>query len=161
MTGWLPNIWYCNSVFNSPDTDMSITWRWYVYTWHLIPKYLTCYHLTLDPWHLISDTGTSYYHLIPDTWHLIFDTWQLTCYHLLVMLSPDTSTLDLILWHLTDTYTWHLYCIFMIITFTGTWHNYYTVTRHLVLLNSCAPELLYSWTPVKGRLLILYSCWSP
>ena len=43
----------------------------------------------------------------------------------------------------------------MIINFTGTWHDYYIVTRHLVLLNSCAPELLYSWTPVTERLLTL------
>jgi len=45
----------------------------------------------------------------------------------------------------------------MITTFTGTWHNYYTVTRHLVLLNSYALELLYSWTPVIGRLLTFCS----
>jgi len=37
----------------------------------------------------------------------------------------------------------------MIIAFTGTWHDYYTATRHLVLL--------YSWTPETGRLMILYS----
>jgi len=50
-----------------------------------------------------------------------------------------------------------LHCIFVIITFTGTWHDYYIITRLLVLLNSCAPKLLYSWTLVTGRLLTLRS----
>ena len=35
----------------------------------------------------------------------------------------------------------------MIITFTGTWQDYYTVTRPLVLLNSCTPVLLNSCIP--------------
>jgi len=32
----------------------------------------------------------------------------------------------------------------MTITFTGTWHDYYIATGPSVLLNSCAPELLYT-----------------
>ena len=44
----------------------------------------------------------------------------------------------------------------MIITFTRTWHNYYIVTRHLVLLNSCTPELLNSCT--SELLYPLYLC---
>ena len=50
-----------------------------------------------------------------------------------------------------------LHCIFMIITFTGTWHDYYIATEHLVLLNSCAPELLYTLTPETRSLLTLCS----
>jgi len=45
----------------------------------------------------------------------------------------------------------------MIVTFTGTWYDYYIITRHLVLLDFCTPELLCSWTPVIGRLLTLCS----
>ena len=130
-----------------------------------------------DPWHLISNADT--WHLISDTWylilvldmlslntwHLISDTWRLTCSHLIHgMLSLgtihltwccDTSLDNIIL----DTV---LHCIFMIITFTGTWHDCYTATRHLVLMNSCTPVFL---NPLNREtpdiiLLILYSCWS-
>jgi len=159
------------------------TWCLICYTWHLISDtwYLTpaldmlsldTWYLTLDIWHMY----LTYYYLTPDTWHLIYDTWQLTWYPSLDMLSPGTSTHDLILWHLTRYYyTWHLYYIvyswlsllrglgMIIILLPDLW--YYTV-----LLNSCAPELLCSWTPVSLNpcnreiphimLQILYSCWS-
>ena len=92
---------------------------------------------------------------ILDTWSLTYDIWHLT----IDMLSLSTDTLDLMLWHLTGYYyTRHLYYIVhSCYHFTGTWHDYYIVIIHLVLLNSCAPELLYSWTPVTGKLLILFS----
>ena len=91
-------------------------------------RYLTCYH-SLD--------------MLSHGWHAIT---RLTCYTW-----PDIVTPDWLLLYLTPI----LYCIF--ITFSRTRHDYYVVTRLLVLLNLCTPELLYSWTPVTGRLLILYS----
>ena len=145
------------------------TWSMTLDIWH---RYLTCYtwHLISVTgtwhviWHLISDTGTWHvitWHLIPNTWYMTLDDWHaithLTCFHMVQAHLPDIVTPDWILLYLTPV----LHCIFMTITFTGTWHDYYIVSRHLVLLNSCAPELLYTWTPQKGRLLILYSCWSP
>jgi len=132
MIAWHMMFWLC----------IQLTWHWYVN------------YLTLGIWHwcLIC------HHLTPDFWHLISDTWQSTCYHLILDISYH-----LVLIHLTwccdtwlDTITPDT-CII----FTGTWHSYYTTTRHLVLLNSCAPKLMYSWTLETGRLLILYSCWSP
>jgi len=148
---------------------MLIIWHWLL-------------HLTPDPWHLISDTGTWY--VILDTWSLVLDIWHryLTCYHLILI--PDTWYMTLNNWHaITYLTCFHIvlvhltwYCDTWLDTitsetcitsyihdyyFTGTWHDHYIVIRHLVHLNSCAPELLYSWTPEKGRLLILYPCWSP
>jgi len=116
------------------------TWFLTLYIWH---RYLTCYYLTPDTWDLISDTDT--WHVI--TWHLTIDILSLDTWH---MLSPGNDTFDLILWHLTGYYyTWHLYYI----TFSwlsllrGLWHDYYTATRYLVLLNSWAPVLLNSCIP--------------
>ena len=137
MTGWLPDI-YCNSIFNSPDNNMLVIWHWYVI--------LNTWSLTLDIWHRY----LTCYHLTPDTWHLIYNTWQLTYYHSLDMLSHDTSTLDQMLWHLTGLLL----------------HLYYNVNSWLPLLwdlvwllycyqTSGTPELLYTWTHVTGRLLIL------
>jgi len=108
MTGWLLDIWCCNSIFNSHDINMLITWPWYVNTWHLIPdtwyltlvldmllldtwyltfdiwhRYLTCYNLTPDTWHLISDIGIWHvitWHLIPDTWYMTLDNWHAITY---------------------------------------------------------------------------------
>jgi len=131
----------------------------------------TC-HAILNPWYLTPVLAM----LILDTWYptpvlaMLYLTLDirhrhLTCYHTLDMLSPSTSTLDLILWHLTGyCYTWHLYYIayswlsllrrlgMIIILLPDFWYSWTTV-----LLNSCTPALLYSWTPVIGRLLILCS----
>jgi len=123
MTRWLPDIWYCNSVFNSHDIDMLITWPWYVYTWH-------------DPSHLISDTGT--WHVI--TWHLISDTWWLICYHLILDICYH-----LVLTHLT----W--YCDTWLYTITPdtctTLHihdyNFYMDLDMIIIL---LPDIWYSWT---------------
>ena len=134
-----------------PDTWplISDTGIWHVITWHLI----------LDPWYLtpvfdmlISDTGFDCYHLTPDTWSMTLDNWHaityLTCFHMVLVLLtwccdtwldtviPDTC----ITLHIHDYYfygdlTWLLYC-------------YQTFGT---------PELMYSWTPVTGRLLLLYS----
>ena len=131
-------------------------------TWYLT-LVLDMLYLTPDSWHLIFDTGIWHvitWHLTLDTWHMTLDNWHaiiyLTCFHMV----PVHLTWCCDTWLDTITPDTCLPRIFMIINFTGTWYNYYIVTRHLVLLNSCASELLYTWTPEKGRLLILYSCWS-
>ena len=121
-------------------------------TWYLTPVLVMLY-LSLNIWHrylpcytyhLISDTDTchatlrhlTYCHLVPIhlTWYC--DTWLDT-------ITPDTIRL----------------CIFMIIAFTRTWllYRYQTFGTPELLYS----ELLYSWTPEKGWLLILYSYWSP
>ena len=176
------DMWYVildtSTCHATPDPD---SWHRYLpcYTWpvtsHTGTQYLhwyTVFTLTCDMLHLI------WYSWL---WHLVFtpalNIWtRHSRYDIL-----DTCT-----WHMvydmfscgTNTWTWHLdpwpditplipvlYDIFMTITFTGTWHDYYIITRYLVLLNSCTPELLYTWTPKIGRiltlLLILYSCWPP
>ena len=103
-------------------------------------------HDRVIAWHMIL------WHCIQLTWHwhikyltLILDTWQLTCYHLIfdmLTLSIDTVTPDWILLHWTPV----LHCLFMIITFMGTWHDYYTATIWYswtsVVLNSCIFEPL-------------------
>ena len=152
------NIWYLHRHL--------ICYIWYLIhgTWYPTPVFVMLY-LSLNIWHrylpcytyhLISDTGT--YHAILDGWRAIT---HLTCDHLvLVYLIWYCDTwLDTIISGTCITLHIHDYY------FTGTWHDYYTVTRPLVLLNSYAPVLLYSWTPVTGRLLILillmtYSRWS-
>jgi len=119
-------------------------------------------NLIPDSRHLISDTSTLY--VIFDIWprHLILDigTWYmsylspdpnprymthanpyLTCFHVVQVHWSYIVTLD----RTVPPQIPVLYGIFMTITFTGTWHNYYTVTRPLTLL--------YSWTPV-----LLNSC---
>ena len=111
-------------------------------------RYLTCYtwYLILDTWYLTSVLDMSSL----NTWYLtpvnlVYNIWWLTCYHSLNMLSHGTSTLDLILWHLTG-----YYC---------TWRLYYFAYSWLSLLRGLAwllyyyqifgtPELLCSWTPV-------------
>ena len=125
---------------------------WYLAIWVNIWCYTLYSYRTpaCHTWYLICCTC----HVIFDTWYLTPDIWHMT----INMLSPGTSTLDIIivtpdcgLLYLTPV----LHGIFMIITVTETWHDYYIVTIHLVLLNPCTPELLYSWTPEKGWLLIL------
>jgi len=145
----------CHAIFNTWYLTPVLAMIYLTHDiWH---RYLPCY-----TWHLIYDTGTC--HAIFDTWYLTpvlamlyltHDIWHryLPCciWHMIsdtgtwhVITWPDSVTLDWILLHLTPV----LHDIFKIITFTGTWHDYYIVTRHLVLLNSCTPELLY----------LLYSC---
>jgi len=121
--------------------------------WH---QYLPCY-----TWQLISDTGTC--HAILDTWyltlvldilsldtwylHLIYNTWRLTCYHSLDMLSHGTSTLDLILWHLTGYYyTWHLYYMA---------YSWLSLLRKLGMIIILLSDIWYSWTPISTVLLSL------
>jgi len=162
----------------TPDTWhlISDTGTWHVITWHLTPDTwcltLVLDMLSLDTWCLTLDIWHRY--LTCYTWHLILDTWYLTLvldmiyltpdtwYMTLDMLSHSTSTLDLILWHLTVYYhTWHLYY------FAYSWLSLLRGLDMIIILlqdiwYSCAPELLYSWTPVTGRLLILFSwCHTP
>ena len=161
MTRWLSDIWCCDSALNLPDT-------WHAITWYLIPG-IWCRHLILDMLSL-------------DTWHLISDTWYLTCY-LLIYLTPDiwqlmidrlsldtwpmlslgTDTLDLMLWHLSRYYyTWHLYYIV---------YSWLSLLQRLDMIIILLSDIWYSWTPVFLNpcnretlniiLLIPYSCWSP
>ena len=126
-------------------------------TWYQTPV-LNMLYLTPDPWHLISDTDTWYVILDTWSWHLIHDTihasTHLARFHIVQVHWPNIVAPDRILLPLIPV----LCDIFMTITFMGTWYDYYIITRHLVLLNSCAPKLLYTWTPEKERLMILYSC---
>ena len=146
--------------------DRMITWHMML-TWYRTPA-LICLHLTPDPRHLISDTGTWHvildtwylthdiwhryltcYYLTPEvwhryltcyTWHLILDTWYLTLALGMLYLTPDIWYMTLDTWH-AITWYWHIWpnivtperilsldtCIlyiFMIITFTRTWHGY-------------------------------------
>ena len=125
-----PNIWHL--IFD--------TGTWYVYTWHLISDtwYLTpaLDMYILDTWYMTYDIW--HWYVICYTWHLIHDTWYLTPVLDMLYLTHDIVIPDWILWHLTPV----LHYIFMTITFTGTWHDYYIVTRYLVLLNSCILEPL-------------------
>ena len=168
MTGWLLDIWCCNSVFNSPDTDMLITdtdmfildtwsltvdiWHRYLtcYTWHLIPDtwYLTPVldMLLLDTWYLTLDIWHRYltcYHLTPDSWHLIYDNWQLTCY-------TNLTCFHMVLVHLTR------YCdtwLDTIIPGTCIAYSWLSLLRGLGMIIILLPDLWYSWTHVP-----LYSC---
>jgi len=63
---------------------------------------------------------------------------HLTYFHVVQVHCPDIVTVDQTLPPLIHV----LYGIFITITFTGTWHDYYIITRHLVLLNSCILEPL-------------------
>ena len=143
---YIPDTWYLTSVLDMLSLD---TWSMTLEIWH---RYLTCYHLTPDPWHLISDTGTWYvitWHLIPDTWYMTLDNWyaitHLTCFHTVLVHLTWCCNTDWV------TITPVLYFLFMIITFTRTWNDYYIITRHLVLLNSCACFLpIKFWLPCRG-----------
>ena len=139
-----------------------IYYIWYLIhdTWYLTPAL----DLISDPRHLILDTGTwymSYLSSDPDPRYMTHANPYLICFHVVQVHWLDIVILDRTLPLLIPVF----YGIFMTITFTGTWRDYYIITRHLVLLNSCTPELLYTWTPKIGRLLtllmILYSCWPP
>ena len=118
--------------------DLLITWHRYVNTWHLIHD---TWYLTPDTWYAI-------------TWYWVFDKYTWYSHLILDMLSLGTDTLDLMLWHLTGYYHTDT-CITLPI------HDY-RLYRDLTWLLYCyqissTPELLYSWTPEIGRLLILYS----
>jgi len=125
MIVWHMMLWLC----------IQLTWHQHVNyltldIWHW---YLTYYHLTPDTWHLISYTKNLY----AITWYMTLATW---CWYTW----PDVVTPN---WNY---YTWHhVTFLFMIITFTGTWHDYYTATR----------VLLYSWTHVS-HVLMSQVCYS-
>jgi len=164
--------WYCTRYL--PTLDMlylmhDLWHRHLVYyigylihgTWYLTPA-LDMLYLIPDLRQLILDTGTWYMSYLspdPDPRYMTQANPYLICFHVVQVHWLDIVTLDRTLPPLIPV----LYDIFMTITFTETWHDYYIITRHFVLLNSCTPELLYTWTPEIWRLLtlllILYSCW--
>ena len=156
------------------------TWHRYLpcYIWPMIPNTGTL-HIILHIWFMTPAHG-----IYTDTWYVIFATWSTTldirhrylpCYTYHLISDTGTCHASLDTWHSA---TWYQYTWPDIVTpdwillhrtpyfFAYSWLSllrgldYYTGTRHLVLLNSCTPELLYSWTPEKGWLLILYSYWS-
>jgi len=150
MTEWLPDIWCCNSVFDSPDTDMLITWHWYVYTWQLIP----------DTWYLtpvLDMLSLNTWYLTPNIWYLTIDMLSLGMKHLtwccdtwLDTITPDTCIIFPIHdYHFYGDLAWLLYCY----QTSGT--PELLRSWPLVFLNSCNRE-----TP-DIILLILYSYWSP
>ena len=127
-------------------TDILVTWPGYVYTgtchaYYLISDTGTC-HAILIIWYLI--TVLAMLCLSFDIWYQYLPcyTYYLicaigTCHAILIAcyLTLDIITFDT--WHAITRYwyTWPdfvalvLFYIFMTITFTGTWHDYYTVTR--------------------------------
>ena len=145
---------------------------WYV---DIVLTTVTCLTLAtiiFNTWFLIIQVNIRYLHrhlicyiwyLIYGTWYLTLDTWYLTL--ALNMLSPGISSLDLILWHLTGYYyTRHLY--FLAYSWLSLLRglDYYIITKHLVLLNSCIPEPLKkgdSWyyTHVDPRNRITMNIW--
>ena len=125
-------------------------WHLIYYIWYLIhgTRYLTpaldMLYLIPDPRHLILDTGTWYMSYLspdPDPRYMTHANAHLTCFHVVQAHWLDIMTLDRTLSPLIPV----LYGIFMTITFTKTWHDYYIITRYLVLLNSCTPVYLNPW----------------
>jgi len=116
------------------------------YTWHMIPNTGTC-HAIFDIWYPISVLAMlslDTWYLTPYIWHLTINMLSLDTWH---MLSPGSSTLDLILWHLTGYYyTWHLY--YMV-------YSWLSLLRGLGMIIILLSNLWYSWTPV-----LMYS-WTP
>ena len=131
--------------------------------------YTDTWHVILDIWFMTPALGiyTGTWYLIPVPRHLIFrhrysimsylapdpDTLYMTCFHVVQAHWLDIVTLDRKLPPLIPV----LYGIFMTITFTGTWHDYYIITRYLVHLNSCTPEPLKkgdSWYYTPGIMLL-------
>ena len=92
--------------------------------WHSVfTPALDIWNLSHSTWYL--DTSTRY--MSPDP-----DTRYMTCFHVVQVHWLDIVTLDLTLPPLIPV----LYDIFMTIIFTETWHDYYIITRYVVLLCS-------------------------
>jgi len=66
---------------------------------------------------------------------MIHASTHLACFHMVQVHGPDIVTPDRILLPLIPV----LYCIFMTIIFTGTWHDYYIIYQTFG-----TPELLYT-----------------
>ena len=149
------------------------TWHRYLpcHIWYMIYDTDTC-HAVVDAWYITLILAMLYVTPDTDTCHAIYDMWYLTpvlvllhlslyirhwfliCHTWHLLLTPGIwyafmwyKYLDLTSWPLTGHYyPWYLYDIFMIITVTGTWHDYYIIiTRYLVLLSSCTPVYLNPW----------------
>ena len=130
------DLWHRHSVFTPALSIYTGTWCLIPVPRHLIFRHQYSIYVILDTW----------------SWHPVYDA----CFHVVQVHWPDIVALDRTLPPLIPV----LYNIFMTITFMGTWHDYYIITRYLVLLNSCILE-----PPEIGRLLtlllILYSYWPP
>ena len=111
------------------------------YSWH---RYLSCYpNMLFMTLALGIYTGTQYIDPVLDMTYLTPapDTRYMICFYVVQIPGLDILTLDRTLLPLIPV----LYDIFMTITFTGTWHDYYIITRYFVLLNSCTPVYLNPW----------------
>jgi len=161
------DLWHRHSVFTLALSIYTDTSHVTLDIWFMTPA-LNIYtgtrylhrHLTCYTWCMIYGTGTWYMsYLSPDSdpRYMTHANPYSICFHVVQVYWLDIVTLDQTLPLLIPV----LYDIFMTITFSGTWHDYYTITRYLVLLNSYTSQLLYTWTPEIGRLLtlllILYS----
>ena len=156
----IPDTGTCHVILNTRYLTLVLAMLYLTHdTWH---RYFSCYI-----WHMIPDTGT--WHAILATWYvtpvfamlyltLIYDT---STWHMLSLGPsihwPDIVTLDRTLPPLIPVLYGTWYCGTCIILhihdyyFTGTWLLYcYQIFGTPVLLNSCTPELLYSWTLKKG-----------
>ena len=136
----------------------------YLYRHSVFTPTIGMLHLIYDLWHQHS-VFTPVLSIYTDTWHVTLNMLFMTptlgiytdtryidpvldiCHTWHLTLTPGIwyafmwyKYLDLTSWPLTGHYYpcyLYLYDIFMTITFTGTWHDYYIITRYLVLLNSC------------------------
>ena len=100
---------------------------------------LTYIHLILDVVTLTDILVTWPWHVYTGTCHASIDTWHTATWYQYTW--PDIVTPDWILLHQTPyffAYSW-------LSLLRGL--DYYTVIRHLVLLNSCTPILLNSCIP--------------
>jgi len=124
--------WYPTPIFAMLHLSLDIRYRYLLcYTYHLIPNTGTC-HAILITWYLTPVLTMLYLtvDMLLLTWHAI--TWYQYTW-------PDIVTPDWLLFYLASV----LYCIFMILTFTGTWLLYcYQTFDTPVLLNSYILEPL-------------------
>jgi len=154
--------WYCTRYY--PTLDMLYLmydlWHWHLicYIWYLIhgTLYLTpvldMLYLIPDPRHLILDIGTWYMsYMSPDPdpriWHMLTLTWYAFMWHKYINLTS---------WPLTGHYhPWYLY--YMAYSWLSLLRglDYYIVTRHLILLNSCTPVFLNPWKRVTPDTILL------
>ena len=144
--------WTCYTWHVTSDTDpghvILDTWHVILDIWFMTPAhgiYTDTWHVTLDIWFMTPALGiyTGTWYLDTSIWHMSYltpapDTRYMTCFHVVQVHWLDIVTLDWTLPSLIPV----LYDIFMTITFTGTWHDYYIITRYLVLMYSCILEPL-------------------
>ena len=150
----------CHAIFGSGITMLYLTPMFTMLhltreIWHRHSVFTLVLSIYTDIWHITLDTlfmtpalgiytGTQYMDPILKIWH----TWHLHLTHGIWYVFMWYKYLDLTSRPLTGHYhPWYLYLydIFLTITFTGTWHGYYIITRYSVLLYSCTTVYLNPW----------------